>query len=405
MRWLRFALRNVWRNRRRAAVTIIITAVGVAGILVSGGFALYTYDSLKEMAARDNGHIILAHHDFFDQQEDKPMQFGLRGYARYRKELLRSGKVHAVLPGLDFGGLISNGDNSTVFVGKGIARGEFRVKGPFLKILQGHVLSSRQKKDADPQVMIGEGLARALNAKPGDSLTLLANTVEGSLNAVDVIVQGVFNSGVPEIDKRQMLMNITQAQALLQTDKVSYLSVYLYHTGDTSMIARQLHRQFPELVLHTWRDTAFYYEAVKGLYNRIFGLLGIVILLMVLFSVTNTLSMSVAERTREIGALRAMGTLPREVVRNFTLESLVMAVFGIVIGMSIAVGVSLFFYIMDFQMPPPPARSQTYPLVVYIHLPLYLVTAACVLAMSLIAAWWVARKAARKPIVEALAHV
>ncbi len=405
MKWLRFALRNVWRNQRRAAVTVIITAVGVAGILVAGGFAFYTYDSLKEMAARDHGHIVLAHHDYFDKQEEKPMEFGLRDYPRFRKQLLRDDKVRAVLPTLAFTGLISNGDKSTVFVGKGIAQGEFRVKGPFLKIIEGSSLSSRQQADADPQIMIGVGLARALNARPGDSLTLLSNTVEGSLNAVDVVVQGVINSGVPETDKRLMLIPIEQAQALLQTDKVSSLSVYLYDTADTSAMAAKLGERYPEMALQTWRDTAFYYEAVRSLYNRIFGLLGAVILLMVLFAVTNTLSMTVVERTREIGALRAMGTLPREIVRNFVLEALVMGVAGVVIGMMIAASVSAFFYLTDFQMPPPPARSQGYPLVIYIHPPLYLATAFSVLALSLAAAWFVARKSARKPIVEALAHV
>ena len=405
MKWLRFAIRNVWRNKRRALVTIIITAVGVVGILVAGGFAFYTYDSLKEMAARDNGHIVIAQHDYFDRQGEKPLQFGLEDDTCYRQELLRDERVRAVLPKLEFNGLISNGDKSTVFVGKGVAAGEFKVKGPFLKILQGHTLSARQKKDEDPQIMIGEGLAKILNARPGSSLTLLSNTVEGSLNAIDVTVQGIFNSGVPEIDKRALLMDIGQAQALLQTHKISTLSVYLYNTPDTDRMVREIHARFPELAVQSWRDTAFYYEAVRGLYNRIFGLLGVVILLMVLFAVTNTLSMTVVERTREIGALRAMGTQPREVVRNFVLEALVMGISGVAIGMLIAVGVSLFFYAMDFQMPPPPARSQGYPLVVYIHLPLYFFTAISVLALSLIAAWLVARKTARKPIVEALAHV
>ncbi len=396
---------NGMSDKRRALVTIIISAVGVAGILISGGFAFYTYDSLKEMAARDNDHIILAHEHFFDQHEETPLEYSLSDFERYRKTLLRDDKVRAVLPNLAFSGLISNGEKSTVFVGKGISQGEFRVKGPFLKILQGDALSSRQKSGADPQVMIGEGLAKVLNAQPGDSLTLLANTVESSLNAIDVVVQGIFNSGVPEIDKRLMLMNIQQAQALLQTDKVSTLSVYLYDTRDTSTMAEQLRTQFPQLNLQSWRDTAFYYEAVRGLYNRIFGLLGIVILLMVLFAVTNTLSMAVVERTREIGALRAMGTQPHEIVRNFVLEALVMGSAGVLLGMLLAASVSLFFYMADFQMPPPPARSQSYPLVVYIHLPLYVLTSAGVLLLSVLAAWFVARKAAKQPVVESLSHV
>ena len=144
---------------------------------------------------------------------------------------------------------------------------------------------------------------------------------------------------------------------------------------------------------------------MRSLYNRIFGLLGVVILLMVLFAVTNALSMTVVERTREIGTLRAIGARPGEIVRNFVLEALVMGIAGIALGMLLAAAVSVFFYIADIQMPPPPARSQGYPLVVYIHPPLYLITGAGVLLLSVLSAWLVSRKAARKPIVEALTHV
>ncbi len=405
MKWLKFATRNVLRNKRRALVAIIITAVGVAGILISGGFTLYTYDSLREMAARNNGHIILAHHNYFAQQEDTPLQFGLANYDKYRKELLRDDRVRTVLPKLEFSGLISNDNKSTVFVGQGIAPGEFKVKGPFLNILEGSSLSSVQDPQADVQIMIGAGLAKALNAKPGSSLTLLSSTVEGSLNAVDVVVQGVFSIGVPEIDKRLLLMPVAKVQELLQTSKVSSLSVYLYATDDTDQMAQQLRQQYPELALQTWRDTAFYYESVRSLYNRIFGLLGVVILLMVLFAVTNTLSMSVVERTREIGALRAIGTQYVEIVRNFILEALVMGIAGVLLGMFISISVSVFFFMADIQMPPPPARSQGYPLLINVDIFQYLITGLGVILLSVLSAWFVVRKIARRSIVEALTHV
>ena len=65
MKWFKLALRNVLRNRRRSLITILITAVGAAGVLISGGYGLYTYDSLREGAARDNGHLTLAHSQYF----------------------------------------------------------------------------------------------------------------------------------------------------------------------------------------------------------------------------------------------------------------------------------------------------------------------------------------------------
>src|ERR1051325_3037344 len=76
--------------------------------------------------------------------------------------------------------------------------------------------------DADA-VIIGKGLADELNVKPGDYLTLMTTTVNGSLNAADVRVAGVFATGVKESDDRAVKMPLAGAQSLLQTHKVEKL--------------------------------------------------------------------------------------------------------------------------------------------------------------------------------------
>jgi putative ABC transport system permease protein len=405
MRWLKFALLNVLRNRRRGVVTILIIAVGCTGILVSGGFALYTYDSLREMSARESGHLILAHSGYFDQQEESPMALGLSDYRVIRESLSEYSAIRAVLPRVEFTGLISNGEKSSVFVGNGVEVDEFKVKGPFLKVVSGSTLSSHPAQRSDPQILIGEGLARIMNASVGDSLTLMSTTVDGGLNAQDVVVQGIISLGVPEIDKRILLTRVATAQALLQTDKVSTLSIYLQQTDDTDRMGAEIATLHPELDMQTWLDTAFYYLAVRSLYNHIFGLLGAIILGMVFFAVTNVVSMSVVERTREIGTLRAMGTHPREVIRNFVLEALVMGGLSVILSMGLAAATALIFSLAGLEMPPPPSRSQGYPLIIYIDGVLYLTTGVCVLLLCLFAAWFASRKAARKPLVEALNHV
>ena len=69
MKWLLFAFKNVLRNRRRSLITIIITAIGSAAILIGGGFALFTYDGLKQMATLESGHLVIAHKDYFSSEE------------------------------------------------------------------------------------------------------------------------------------------------------------------------------------------------------------------------------------------------------------------------------------------------------------------------------------------------
>ena len=223
--WLKFAVQNTLRNQRRSLVTVSIAGLGTAGILLAGGFALSTYQGLSEMAARSTGHLIVANPAQFDKDEDTPLQHGLDNAADVRARLLADPEVRQVLPRVEFSGLISNGDKSTVMMATGIdPDSEFAVKGPFLSITAGEVLSNDAKT---AEVMLGEGLARSLKAKPGSSLTLLASTADGALNALDVQVKGVFSTGVPDMDLRFVYTDIATAQKLLNTQRVSSLGVFL----------------------------------------------------------------------------------------------------------------------------------------------------------------------------------
>ena len=93
--------------------------------------------------------------------------------------------------------------------------------------------------------------------------------------------------------------------------------------------------------MKTWLDQATFYRSVKALYNRIFGALGLVIGVIVVFVVTNAMAMAIIERTREIGTLRAMGTLPRQLIASFALEGMVLGGVGTLLGGLVALAVAL----------------------------------------------------------------
>ena len=403
MKWLIFAWKNVMRNRRRSLTAMLITAFGSAAVLASGGFALFTYESLEEMTARDTGHVVVAHARGFEGDEDVPLQHGLADATALAARFAALPGVRAVAPRVQFSGLISNGDKSAVFVGSGVVPEiDFRLRGPQMSFLAG--LPPASKAPA-PEVVIGNELARLMKAKVGTSLTLLATTTEGNLNAVDVIVSGIASVGVPEIDKRLVLADLASVQKLLLSDKVGTLSIYLKETADTELVAGRVRESQPGLTVKTWRDLAVFYQAVRALYNRIFGILGVIMICIVLFAMVNTLGMAVVERTREIGTLRAIGTLPGEIVRNFVFEGMAIGAAGAVAGMLLAGAATVALLFAGVEMPPPPGRSVGYPLLLSFSPPLYGAVTLMVVALAAGAAWLVSRRAANKPVTEALAHV
>jgi len=400
--WLKFAVQNTLRNRRRSLVTVSIAALGTAGILLGGGFALYTYESLAEAAARDSGHLVLGQPEQFTKDEETPLQHGLDNATELRNQLLANPAVRSVLPKIEFSGLISNGDKSIVMIGLGVEPdSEFAVKGPFLTVKAGQVLASGS---TEPEVMLGEALARNLKAQPGSSLTLLASTTDGALNAMDVRVKGIFATGTPEIDKRLVYADIGTAQRLLNTQKVSSLGVFLSRMAQTQPMQAQFAKAFPALTVQTWEDQAFFYKSVRDLYNRIFGALGLIIGVIVVFVVINAMSMAIIERTREIGTLRALGTLPSQMLRTLSLEGMVLGGVGALVGSAMALAVSVFLLVVPMDMPPPPGRSVGYPLNVTVDPLMYLVTIAVMVGLTMVASAWVARKTVNMAVVDALAH-
>lgn len=400
--WLRFAWLNTLRNRRRSAVTVSIAALGTAAILLAGGFALSTYQGLAEMAARSTGHLIVAQAAQFERDEDTPLQNGLDDFQALRQRLLADPSVRAVLPRVEFTGLISNGEKSTVMVANGIdPDAEFAVKGPFLDMRAGQVLTS----DERGMVMLGADLAKSLKATPGSSLTLLASTTEGALNALDVTVKGVFSTGVPELDKRLVYTDVATAQKLLVSQRVSRLGVYLDRMDATDAVQARLQPTLPTLKVRTWLDEAVFYQAVRNLYNRIFGALGLIIGVIVVFVVTNAMAMAIIERTREIGTLRALGTLPGQLVGCLALEGMVLGGVGTVLGGLGALAISLGLLVFPVQMPPPPGMSKGYPLLIEMNPTLYAATLAAMVLLAMLASAWVARRTVSRPVVDALAHV
>lgn len=400
--WLKFAFYNTLRNRRRSAITVVIAALGTAAILLAGGFAYSTYEGLAQISARSTGHLTIGKPQHFTSDQDVPLQFGLDNAASLQSKLLTDPAVRYVLPRIEYSGLISNGDKSTIMMAVGIdPDAEFSVKGPTLTLKEGELL---QTESAEAEIVLGDALARSLKAKPGSSLTLMASTTDGALNAVDVTVKGLVSTGVPDLDKRLVYSNIKTAQKLLNTQRISSLGVFLNSMDATLPAQARLAKVFPELTVQNWLEQAFFYKSVRDLYNRIFGALGAIISVIVVFVVANAMAMAIIERTREVGTLRAMGTLPGQLIRSFSFEGMILGGTGAIAGALLAISVALLLMVFPVEMPPPPGRSSGYPLLITIDAAMYAITVFMMIALSMLSSAFIARKTLRQPIVDALAH-
>ena len=404
---LALAWRNLVRQKRRSFLMIAVVGFGFAAFALAGGFIAQTFEALKEGTIRSVGHLQVIDRRAVGKAEEATLEFGIPDARRARALAAADPEVEAVLPRIDFVGLATNGAKSVPFLGIGVDPGpEAAATLASELVVSGKYLSGGE----DDGIVLGTGLASALGVKPGDRVTLMATTPDGSLNAVDGIVQGLVDVKIKELNDRYLAGGVGLVSRLLQTSEtISKLVVFLKPAARESEAAARLAKAFeaagfPVAIRH-WKELAVFYGQVRLLYIGIFGFVGAVLVVIVILSAAIVMTMAVTERTREIGTLRALGTRPSGILRMFLAEGVAIAVAGCVAGMIFALVVRAVLNASGIILPPPPGATHGMP----IHVNLYpLAYAAGLVAMILtmaIASFFPARRASRISIVDALTHV
>ena len=266
--------------------------------------------------------------------------------------------MQAAEAAIQFAGMASHSDRSAAFLAMAVEPDRERRMGVEVKIRNGEGLPDEVPAEGEDFVLLGTGLARALGAAPGDRIALMASTVDGSLDAMDVTVRGVMTTGLQELDARMLKTHVATAQRLLGTTSVSSLVLGLDDTDRTAAVRADilplLSTSPIPLTAVGWETRAPFYRQVRSLYVAIFAFLGGIVFLLVVLSTSNTLLMSVMERVREFGTLRAIGTSRRQVASLVVLESLWLGLLGGLAGAALGAGLAAVLNRLRIRMPPPP---------------------------------------------------
>jgi putative ABC transport system permease protein len=406
-KFIKLATKNVFRNRRRTVITGLVLVFGATALILAGGFISSSFRGLSENTIRSQlGHIQIYHRDFFEREEEKPLSLGLENVDELKAKLLSQEHVKFTMARVEFMGLLSNGEKSAVFIGRGIEPAkETELSGNQSPVDSGKFLGQNANSEGDAEVVIARGLAKTLKAKPGEYLTLMTTTSTGALNAMDVKVVGIYSTGVPEYDERALMVDLRTAQQLLVTHKVSKLVVVLDETARTKEVATAMAARIPEVSLRRWDELATFYKAVVQLYSAIFAFLGVIIFVIVVLSSSNTMLMAIMERTREIGTQLAVGTSRIRLLVNFLYEGLMIGVFGGLLGLLVGAGLAELIDHAGLRMPPPPGGTSGYPLYVDLVPSVFMGVFILIVTTTVVSTIAPAFKASRMKIVDALGHV
>jgi putative ABC transport system permease protein len=403
---IKIAARSVFRNKRRTAITLLSIIFGCVAIIVFGGFVDYSMWGLRESTIRSRlGHLQVYKAGYSEKGGTNPLAYTIEDYPRIKSIIEAQSHVDFVTSRLEFSGLIGGADNSVICVGKGVEPEKERELGMTVGIVEGEDLTSERLEEG----VIGKGLAEGLGVKVGDYLTILTSTAEGALNAVDLKLRGIFRTGVKEYDDVAVMVPMELAKTLLYTENVQSIVVVLDKTENTDLVGDNLRKEFSQanldLEIKTWSDLATFYHQVVQLYQGIFLVVKFIILIIVIFSIANTMTMSVFERIREIGTIRAMGAKRRGVLSLFLMEGLILGTLGGILGLVFGIMAAKLLSIKGIYIPPPPTFTEGYIALINI-VPKDLVFAfSLAVGTSLISSVYPAFKAARLKVVDALRYI
>lgn len=406
------ALRNLYRNRRRTLLSLLVISVGTAGLLLTAGFIRYSFNGLRDAIINGGlGHF-----------EVRPLETSVDGIAaparagtppsfsdwrEARAAIESSPHVLAAGATIQFAGVVTNGDRTASFLGVAVEPERERRMGIAVRIRSGENL---QEAAGDHEaVLLGAGLARELGAAPADTITVLIAAADGSLNAVDLTVAGSFSSGFQDLDDRILKMHTATAQRLLGTDDVTSLVVNLKDTRSQPQAEADLRQRLTALdqpvSIIGWDLRAPFYGQVRALYIGIFVFLGAIVAALVALANSNTLMMSVLERVREFGTLLAIGTTRAQLAGLLVWEVMWLGLLGTTAGGILGFGLAAIINASKIKMPPPPAAVDPIDLALSVA-PSDLVWAfTFMLLILLLAAVPPILRLFRLKIVEALGHV
>lgn len=421
--FIAIAWRNVWRNKRRSFLTMSMIAFGLLLSIFMESLISGTQEQIFKGAIEANVGSFQIHAK--DYQENQTLSEIFTITPEIEKHLKEEPLVQAWTSRIMGGGMVSVGENTNVAAIIGIDP----IQEAKVSVLEEKMMSVQTLAEKYPhlyptaptenrylspepkmEIIVGDKLASKLEARIGDELAAMVQGADGSMGSNLYTIIGIYHTGF-ETD-HGIYMHIQDADDLFSMyGQVSVISAIL----PTSKIIPQVVENFrSQMNLKTyeimgWYDIAPELVQVMDLKNASNHLFMAVLMLIIAFGILNTVFMTIMERIKEYGVLKALGTTPLQIFSLVFYETLFVSLIGILLGNLTGGGLSYYFKIhpidvsmlsetyeeMGFTLSSLPTNPQLY---------MFIVFSLLVFGLSMIAAVYPAIKAARLEPLDALKH-
>jgi len=328
---LRLAWRNLWRQPRRTWLTVgaMVFSNIILVFLISVQLGMYQMMIENSLRAQ-TGHLQVQAPGYKDENKLRQVVPDVAPLAERLRNELGTDEVAARASGF---GLISSADRSYgALIGGVEPLFEQKVSSLPGLIEEGRYLEGLMSEE----IVVGSVLARNLRVSVGDELTFLGSGLDGSFAAGVVRIVGIFDSGVPDLDRAMAQVPLGYFQETFSMGRAGH-SIVLFAPGllQVAGMRSRVETALPPgegLVVHDW-DALLpgLKQAIQADFASAWFMYGVLIVL-VAFSVLNTQLMSVLERTKEFGIVLSLGLTPGRLGRLVLLETTLMGLLGMTVG-------------------------------------------------------------------------
>lgn len=398
---VRIAALNLRRNRNRTLVGVLTIAIGLVAYLLAGGFIEWIFENMRESTIRSQlGHIQIVKPGYFEKGIADPYNYLLPASSQEFETIKLFPEVTSVAQRLAFSGLISHGDTTVSFIGEGIEPDQEKLISSHIHIRSGSNLSEANQR----RVLIGNGLAKKLGVNPDDTVVILVTAANGTPNAIEAKVSGTFFTAAKEFDDNALRLPLDITRKLMRVQSSTSWVLLLNNTQETLRVTTQLRSTLKNtnFEIVPWSDLADFYNKTVVLFGKQIDLVRYIIAIIIILTISNTQTMSVLERTTEIGTILAVGLHRSGILRMFIIEGTLIGSIGGVFGIFLGIGIAEIISVVGIPMPPAPGMDTGFTAQILITSRLAVDAFVLAIVTTLIASAMPAWRASRMNIVDAL---
>jgi ABC-type lipoprotein release transport system permease subunit len=344
---LSLAWRNVLRQARRSLLTAGAMVLGLALLVFSRSLSSGSHESWIEAGVRlGSGHVVVQHpayqrsSDLADRLAPTQVEAALSALAAPPL----ADRVAAATPRLAVTGLASSAESAVPAIVVGVdpvREAEFsEIAG---RAIEGAYVSADEPLGA----YIGIGMAERLGLEQGSRFVLTAQGADGEIAGQLVRVSGTYRTGIPEMDQALVHIPIATARDWLGTPGgATSVAALLRSSRDTdevaALLARALDGSGAEVL--TWREASPELDAALRIDDWGDYVFHGILLAIVALAILNAILMSVLNRRREFGVLRALGLTARQTGAVVLAEGILLTLASGALGIALGLGVTWTFW-------------------------------------------------------------